>query len=88
MSVKNTRKIDSLRRITIPKIYCDSLDIRTGDSLIFTQSDNHLIVTKERISCSLCESEEFVRAYKKGFLCRRCQRELEKTTSAIDRQKK
>ncbi len=76
MSIKHVRKIDSLRRITIPKIYCDALDIRAGEKLVISKSDNALILGKEKVACSLCENEEFVHKFRRGYICRKCLSEL------------
>lgn len=73
-----TRKVDDLGRIVLPAELRRSFDIREGDLIEIAVENEHIILTKQRNSCSFCGEADGLRTYRDHPVCARCISELKR----------
>ena len=76
----NTRQIDGMGRVVIPKDFRNTLGIKDFDSLEIFLEEDRIVIRKhiERQECALCSAEEQLTEVAGKFICDRC---LEKIKS-------
>lgn len=73
--MKNTgviKCIDNVGRIKIPVELCNSLDIKTNDTIDFLQNEKKIILNKIYSNCIFCNSEKNILNFKNKKICKNC----------------
>lgn len=75
---QETRKVDELGRIVLPKSVRLLLDINPGDELLITSDGQRVTLEHYATSCIFCGSTEKVVDFKGKPVCKKCRKELSK----------
>lgn len=67
-----TKKMDSLHRILIPKVFCEKLRWGSGTPLEITRVGNTVVVKDGSKRCCLCGRKTGLIAMEQTFICRTC----------------
>ncbi|MBR4308121.1 MAG: AbrB/MazE/SpoVT family DNA-binding domain-containing protein [Oscillospiraceae bacterium] len=70
------RKVDELGRIVLPVELRHSLDINTHDTMAVRMEDDEILLWKVQTSCTFCDSEMDLHAFKTKQICGRCLEKL------------
>lgn len=69
----NSKRIDNLGRLTIPKKICESLGMSEGDGLrLSISNDKRIIISLPCNSCVACGSKNNLQKIKYWFICDTC----------------
>ena len=72
----NTRQIDALGRIVIPKDFRNTLGINDFDSLELFLEDDRIVIKKLGKECVFCYGQENLAEFSGKYVCASCMAQL------------
>ncbi len=77
-NASDTRKLDQLGRVVIPKFVRDQLDLSEGDAVTIRIDGRKIIIEPDCPRCVFCGEKDDLEEYKGKMICRACKAELAK----------
>ena len=74
--VLQTRKVDELGRVVLPKEIRNSMNLSEGDEVEFSLSGALLQIRKSVVSCKLCGNRKDLQAVNGTILCLNCIKQI------------
>ena len=75
-TLANSRQIDPLGRVVLPKDMRRALNLHENDLLDIVLEGNAIVLTKSTCSCALCGRTENLTAVGKGYICPACREQI------------
>ena len=75
---QESRKVDELGRIVLPKSVRLLMDINPGDELLISSDGQKITMEHYATSCIFCGSTEKISDFKGKAVCKKCRKEMSK----------
>ena len=75
-TLANSRQIDPLGRVVLPKDMRRALNLHENDLLDIVLEGNAIVLTKSTCACALCGATENLIAIGKGYVCPACREQI------------
>ena len=72
LKLSETRQLDSLGRIVLPKKMRASLNIAENDFLLISLENNAITIRKDKPSCVFCTSSDSLLQLNDKYVCAQC----------------